>query len=414
MDVITTALTSLATGRLVALLASDEPDSTGELLLLAATVTDAQLNQLLTLASGNLRVALPGEICERLQLEPQLGLSPRRGDAGALISVDASEALTTGISIAERARTLAVLAAADSQPADLKRPGHIFPVRALEGGVLVRAGVVEAAVDLARLAGRRAAVALCPLLDDRGEYMRAADIRSLAAREGLAVLSVDDVIAHRRRTEQLIEPVELDVPMPTPFGRYSAHLFRSRADGSETVALSIGLPPSDRPGPRAALSEVVPVRVHSECLTGDVFHSLRCDCGPQLDHALELLGRGGLGVLVYLRQEGRGIGLANKLRAYRLQDSGMDTVEANRALGFADDLREYGVGAQVLAWLGVRRMALLTNNPRKLCGLAAYGIEIADQVPIEVPPSANNLRYLQTKRDKLGHTLRQPLADDYP
>ncbi len=413
MDRLTTVIEALRQGQPVLLLASDEPDSEGELLLLAETATQEGVNRLLTLACGNLRVALAGEHCDRLALTPEAAASRRPTNERALIPVDAARALTTGISAAERARTLRTLADPGSRPEDLSRPGHVFPVRATDGGVLARAGSVEAAVDLARLAGCQPAVAVMGVLDEAGEFLRQPALAAWAAGHGIAALSIDDLIAHRRRTECLIEPLELDVPMPTRFGLFSAHLFRSKVDAHETVALSIGLPAGAGQAPRPPRPEVIPVRVHSECLTGDVFHSLRCDCGPQLDHALGILGERGLGVLVYLRQEGRGIGLANKLRAYRLQDSGLDTVEANQALGFADDLREYGIGAQVLTHLGVRRMALLSNNPRKLRGLAAYGIEIAEQVPIEVPATASNLRYLMTKRDKLGHTLsRAALPED--
>jgi len=413
MDKLKAALDALRQGQLVLLLTSDESDSDGELLLLAETASQEGVNRLLTLACGNLRVALSSEHCDRLALTPEAAASAHLSGRRAMISVDAAQALTTGISATERARTLRVLAAADSRPEDLIRPGHVFPVRATEGGVLARAGTTEAAVDLARLAGCQPAVAMISVLDEAGEFICQPALTAWAAGHGIPTLSVDDLIAHRRRTECLIEPLELDVPMPTRFGLFSAHLFRSRVDDSETVTLSIGLPAGAGPAARAPHPGIVPVRVHSECLTGDVFHSLRCDCGPQLDHALELLGQRGLGVLVYLRQEGRGIGLANKLRAYRLQDSGLDTVEANRALGFADDLREYGIGAQVLTHLGVRRIALLSNNPRKLKGLAAYGIEIAEQVPIEVPATASNLRYLMTKRDRLGHTLtRAALPED--
>lgn len=413
MDRIPVAIDALRQGQPVLLLASDEPDSEGDLLLLAALASQEGVNRLLTLTLGNLRVALAGEACDRLALTPETASSTRPCGARALVSVDATQALTTGISAGERARTLRTLADPGSRPQDLSRPGHVFPVRATEGGVLARAGSIEAAIDLARLAGCPPAVAVVTVLDETGDFRRQPALAAWAAGHGIPSLSVDDLIAHRRRTECLIEPLELDVPMPTRFGVFSAHLFRSRVDGNETVALSIGLPAAAGHAARPPHPGIVPVRVHSECLTGDVFHSLRCDCGPQLDHALELLGQRGLGVLVYLRQEGRGIGLANKLRAYRLQDSGLDTVEANRALGFADDLREYGIGAQVLTHLGVRRMALLSNNPRKLKGLAAYGIEIAEQVPIEVPATSSNLRYLMTKRDKLGHTLtRTALPED--
>ena len=234
---------------------------------------------------------------------------------------------------------------------------------------------------------------------------RMPDLEVFAARHGLRICTIESLIAWRRLNERLIEPIEVDVPLPTRYGSFLAHLFRSKIDGKDHLALTIGMPGPGLDGPRGPVEEPVCVRVHSECLTGDVLHSLRCDCGPQLDKALEILGREPRGVLVYMRQEGRGIGLENKLKAYRLQDEGLDTVEANQALGFPPDLREYGLGAQILHYLGVRKMRILTNNPKKIAGLHGYGLEVVDQVPLSTPPNSNNLKYLRTKRDKLGHHL---------
>ena len=241
---------------------------------------------------------------------------------------------------------------------------------------------------------------------------RMPQLEEFSKRHGIKICTVADIIAYRRLHEQLVEPVELDVPLPTRFGDFRAHLFRSKVDGKEHVALSVGMPDPDADGARAKVDAPVTVRVHSECLTGDVFHSLRCDCGPQLDKAMEIVGGADHGVIVYMRQEGRGIGLTNKLRAYRLQDEGLDTVEANRALGFPADLREYGIGAQILSFLGVRRMELLTNNPKKIHGLAGYGLELVAQRPLATPPNENNARYLETKRAKMGHTIDPLPAPD--
>jgi 3,4-dihydroxy 2-butanone 4-phosphate synthase/GTP cyclohydrolase II len=279
----------------------------------------------------------------------------------------------------------------------------MFPLRAREGGVLVRGGQTEGMVDLARLAGAQPAGVVCEIMNDDGTMARMPDLELFAEKHGLKICTIESLIAWRRKNERLIEPVEMNVPMPTPFGTFQAHLFRSKIDGKEHLALSRGLPEPGPDGPRPGADYPVTVRVHSECLTGDVFGSLRCDCGPQLERALEQLGSEPHAVLVYMRQEGRGIGLANKLKAYRLQDSGMDTVEANQALGFPADLREYGLGAQILHYLGVRRMKLLTNNPKKIAGLHGYGLEVVDQIPLATPPNSSNLKYLQTKREKLGH-----------
>ena len=323
------------------------------------------------------------------------------------ISIEAASGVTTGISAKDRAHTIRVAASPSSRPEDLARPGHVFPLRSREGGVLVRGGQTEGMVDLARLAGSSPTGVICEIMKDDGTMARMPDLEAFAERHGLKICTIESLIAWRRKNERLIEPVEMDVPLPTRFGSFMAHLFRSKIDGKDHVALTIGMPGPGLDGPRAGIQEPVTVRVHSECLTGDVFHSLRCDCGPQLDQALEILGREEHGVLVYMRQEGRGIGLENKLKAYRLQDDGMDTVEANQALGFPADLREYGLGAQILQYLGVRKMRLLTNNPKKIAGLHGYGLDVVDQIPLSTQPNLNNLKYLRTKRDKMGHTLQE-------
>ena len=284
---------------------------------------------------------------------------------------------------------------------DFSRPGHVFPLQAKDGGVLVRPGHTEAILDLADLAGARRAGVICEIMNDDGSMARTPQLHEFAQHFDLKVCTIEDLVAYRRRTEYLIEPIELDVPMPTRYGPFMIHLFRSIPDGTEHVALTKGLPRSrSEPLNRTAL-----VRLHSECMTGDVFHSLRCDCGEQRNAALELISKSGCGVLLYMRQEGRGIGLANKLRAYRLQDGGLDTVEANLHLGFPADKRDYNIGAQILQFLGVRRMRLLTNNPNKVSALETDDLRVVEQLPLEIPPNPESMRYLRTKRDKLGHRL---------
>jgi 3,4-dihydroxy 2-butanone 4-phosphate synthase/GTP cyclohydrolase II len=287
----------------------------------------------------------------------------------------------------------------------------VFPLRAREGGVLARAGHTEGIVDLARLAGAREAGVICEIMNEDGSMARMPQLHQFARRYDLKVCTIESLVAHRRRTEQLIEPLELDVPMPTRYGAFRLHLFRSILDGTEHIALTLGMPnPSDAGA--APVTDAVTVRLHSECMTGDAFHSLRCDCGEQRDAALEIIARSRRGIFLYMRQEGRGIGLANKLRAYRLQDSGLDTVEANLHLGFPADLRDYTIGAQILHFLGVRRMRLLTNNPRKVHALESEDLRIIEQVPLEIAPNPANIRYLRAKRDKLGHHLHALEEED--
>jgi 3,4-dihydroxy 2-butanone 4-phosphate synthase/GTP cyclohydrolase II len=309
--------------------------------------------------------------------------------------VDAANGVTTGISAADRARTIRLLADPKTHAADLVRPGHVFPLRYRDGGVLRRAGHTEAAIDLARLAGLRPAGVLAEIVNDDGTMARLPQLLKFARQHKLKICSIAALIEFRRTREKLVEPVEI-VKMPTDYGDFNLHLYRSKVDGQHHVALVRG-DVTGKPG--------VLVRVHSECLTGDVFGSRRCDCGPQLHTAMRQVAEAGRGVILYMRQEGRGIGLAPKIQAYKLQEQGYDTVEANEKLGYGMDLREYGLGAQILVDLGLKKIRLLTNNPKKLVGLEGYGLEIVEQVPIRVKPNPHNARYLKTKREKMGHLL---------
>jgi len=402
-------LAELKAGRMVILVDDPSRENEGDLAMLAEHVTPAAINFMAKEARGLICLPLAAELCDRLGLRPQVERNGSRMGTAFTVSIEAATGVTTGISAADRARTIRVACEPESGPASLVSPGHVFPLRAREGGVLVREGQTEGIVDLARLSGAQAAAGvICEIMNEDGTMARMPELEAFAARHALKICTIADLIAHRRHNERLVEPVVMDVPLPTRHGRFVSHLFRSKVDGIEHVALTIGMPGPGVDGPRAAVAEVVSVRVHSECLTGDVFGSQRCDCEPQLHLAMERLAQAPHSVLLYLRQEGRGIGLANKLRAYRLQDGGLDTVEANQALGLPADLREYGIGAQILHYLGVRRMRLLTNNPKKLHGLSGYGLELVDQVALQTDPNPNNIKYLQTKRAKLGHWLGEP------
>ncbi len=398
-------LDDLRQGRMVILVDDPDRENEGDLVLLAEFVTPEAINFMAKEARGLICMPLDGTSCDRLGLEPQALRNTNQHRTAFTVSIEAATGITTGISAADRARTVLVACDPSSGPDDVVKPGHIFPLRARDGGVLVRGGQTEGSIDLARLAGNRPATVICEVMNDDGTMARLPQLEVFAERHGLKICTIEDLIQYRRKTERLVEPLEMDLSMHTSHGEFTLHLFRSLVDGEEHLALTRGMPGAGLDGPCEAVEEPVPVRVHSECLTGDVFGSLRCDCGPQLSKAMAMLAAQEKGVLVYLRQEGRGIGLPKKLAAYRLQDGGLDTVEANQALGLPVDLREYGIGAQILHYLGVRRMNLLTNNPKKIHGLAGYGLEVVDQVPLEIEPNPVNLRYLRTKRDKMGHIL---------
>ena len=408
-------LDDLRQGRMIILVDDPSRENEGDLAMLAEHVTPEAVNFMAREARGLICMPMDGATCDRLELAPQVSRNQSRMGTAFTVSIEAATGVTTGISAADRARTIEAAAAPEARPEDLVSPGHVFPLRARDGGVLVRGGQTEGIVDLARLAGARSASGvICEVMNDDGSMARMPQLEEFARLHDLKICTIADLIAYRRRHERLVEPVVMDVPLPTRHGEFMAHLFRSRVDGGEHLALTRGMPGPGLDGPREEVGGDVGVRVHSECLTGDVLGSLRCDCEPQLHLALETLAREDRAVLLYLRQEGRGIGLANKLKAYRLQDGGMDTVEANQALGFPADLREYGIGAQILHYLGVRRMRIYTNNPKKIHGLAGYGLELVEQTPLTTPPNSNNLGYLRTKKAKLGHLLHEVELEPRP
>jgi 3,4-dihydroxy 2-butanone 4-phosphate synthase / GTP cyclohydrolase II len=387
------AIEDIRAGRMVVVVDDPDRENEGDLVVAAEFATDEAVNFMATHARGLICLCLTGERCEELGLPPMTQRNEARLGTAFTVSVEAREGVTTGISAADRAHTIAVAIDPKSTPHDLVQPGHVFPLRARDGGVLVRAGQTEAAVDLARLAGLNPAGVVCEIMNEDGTMARVPDLVPYCERHGLKMITVADLIEYRRKTEKLVERV-VSVRLPTEYGEFTAIAFRETLTGREHVALVMG-----------EVGDDVLVRVHSECLTGDVFHSLRCDCGEQLEAALGAIAEAGSGVVLYMAQEGRGIGLLNKLRAYELQEQGLDTVDANLALGFAADEREWGIGNQILADLGITTMRLLTNNPKKVSGVEAYGLRVTEQVPIEMPPHAENVRYLAAKRDKLGHKL---------
>jgi len=387
------AIEEIRAGRMVVVVDDPDRENEGDLVVAAEFATDEAVNFMATHARGLICLCLTGDRCEELGLPMMTQRNEARLGTAFTASVEAREGVTTGISAADRAHTIAVAIDPASTPHDLVQPGHIFPLRARDGGVLVRAGQTEAAVDLARLAGLNPAGVVCEIMNEDGTMARVPDLVPYCERHGLKMITVADLIEYRRRNEKLVERV-VSVQLPTAYGEFTAIAFRETLTGRDHVALVMG-----------EIGDDILVRVHSECLTGDVFHSLRCDCGEQLESALATIAAAGNGVVLYMAQEGRGIGLLNKLRAYELQEQGLDTVDANLALGFAADEREWGIGNQILADLGITTMRLLTNNPKKVSGVEAYGLRVTEQVPIEMPPHPENVRYLAAKRDKLGHKL---------
>jgi 3,4-dihydroxy 2-butanone 4-phosphate synthase / GTP cyclohydrolase II len=388
------AIEAIRRGRFVVVVDDPDRENEGDLTIAAEFATPEAVNFMATHGRGLICLCLTEERCDELGLHVLASSRESRHGTAYTNPIDAREGITTGVSAADRSHTI-LTAIKGSGPDDFIEGGHVQPLRARAGGVLQRAGQTEAAVDLARLAGLTPAGVVCEVMNDDGTMARVPDLVGYCERHGLSMVTVADLVAHRRRTEKLVERITA-VRLPTEHGEFTAVAFRELLTGKHHVALVKG---------EVAGRENVLVRVHSECLTGDVFHSLRCDCGEQLDRALEQIGAEECGVLLYMAQEGRGIGLLNKLRAYELQESGLDTVEANVELGFPADSREYGIGNQILADLGLTTIRLLTNNPRKLEGIESYGLTVVEQVPIEVPPNAENRRYLAAKRDKLGHVL---------
>jgi 3,4-dihydroxy 2-butanone 4-phosphate synthase/GTP cyclohydrolase II len=382
-------------GRFVILVDDEDRENEGDLAIAAEMVTPEAVNFMATHGRGLVCLALTEERCDQLELSPMVGHNTSPFGTAFTVSIEARGKVTTGISAADRAATIRTAVDPATRPDDLLRPGHVFPLRARRGGVLKRAGQTEASVDLARLAGMTPAASICEIMNADGTMARVPDLVEFARCHDLRILTVADLIRHRLRTESIVERVA-SPRLPTAFGEFRLHAYRAEATGEEHLALVKGDLAGDEP---------VLVRVHSQCLTGDVFGSARCDCGLQLELALERIAEAGRGVVVYLLQEGRGIGLVNKLRAYELQDAGHDTVEANERLGFRADQRDYGVGAQILRDLGVTRMRLMTNNPGKYVALAGYGLEIVERLPLEIPPTETSRSYLRTKRDKLGHLL---------
>jgi len=389
-------------GKFVVLVDNEDRENEGDLVIAAEKVTSEAINFMAKYARGLICMPVIGKRLDELDIPLMVGQNTSKYSTAFTVSVEAKHGVSTGISAADRAQTIRTIIDPATKPEDLVRPGHVFPLRAREGGVLVRVGHTEAIIDLARLAGLYPAGVICEILNEDGTMARLPQLEVMAEKFGIKIASIADLIAYRWRNERLVHRVA-EAKLPTKYGEFAAIAYRSDIDPDEHLALVLGDITSEEP---------VLVRVHSECVTGDVFGSLRCDCGAQVAMAMKSIADEGRGIFLYMRQEGRGIGFHNKIRAYALQDKGMDTVEANLCLGFAPDLRDYGIGAQILAELGLHRIRLLTNNPKKVIGLEGYGLKVVETVPIVVPPNPYNRRYLETKRKKMGHLLDVLDADN--
>ena len=395
LNTIEEAIEDIREGKIIIVVDDADRENEGDMVMAAEKVTPEAINFISKYARGLICVPLPKERIEQLDLAPMVKVNTAKMGTRFTVSVDAVDNTTTGISAHDRAQTIEALIDSKTKPEDLARPGHIFPIQALDGGVLSRAGHTEATVDLPRLAGLYPAGILCEIMDDDGHMARLPKLLKMAEKFDMRIITVKDLIEYRRLKEKLVQRV-VTVNFPTKFGQFKLHLYKSIIDEHHHLALEKG----DVKG-----KENVMVRVHSQCLTGDVFGSCRCDCGDQLSEALNMIEKERLGVFLYMRQEGRGIGLANKILAYELQDNGRDTVEANLELGFKADLRDYGIGAQILVDLGLSTIRLITNNPKKIIGIEGHGLKVVERIPTQVSPTPENVKYLETKRDKLGHLL---------
>jgi 3,4-dihydroxy 2-butanone 4-phosphate synthase/GTP cyclohydrolase II len=395
LNTIDEAIADIKLGRFVIVVDDEDRENEGDLICPAEKVTPEMIAFMLKHTSGIICAPLTEHRANELDLPMMVDINTARHGTPFTVSIDYLHDTTTGVSASDRAKTILALVDPKTKPSDFARPGHIFPLRAVDEGVLRRAGHTEAAVDLSRLAGFKPIAILCEIMNEDGSMARLPDLKKIAAEYNMKIVSVQDLIKYRTQREKLVEKV-VEVKMPTYYGEFKLHLYKNKVDNNEHVALTKG---------DVASGEPVLVRVHSECFTGDTLGSLRCDCQDQLHAAMMMVEKAGRGVVLYMRQEGRGIGLANKLKAYKLQEEGHDTVEANRVLGFKADLRDYGIGAQILVDLGIRKMKLMTNNPTKIVGLSSYNLEVVDRVPIEIPSNEMNASYLETKRKKLGHMI---------